>query len=308
MLLSKAIEGFLLHKQVEGLSGRTLEGYKRQLDHLAEHLGNPDLEAIEANDILQFFDYLSNEYVPKRWSGEKHPLSARSKRNYWIALKSFWTWAKIDLGGADVMDRVPAPQAPTHEPNPFTEAEIQQIIKACGETADGRPHPFEHRNRAIVLALLDSGIRATELCKLKMQDYNQRRGRIFVEGKGAKKRNVYLGSTARKAIWRYLADRDNTDDPDAPLFANQYGKPLHRHWLRRMIAEIGERANVANVHPHRFRYTFAIQYLRNQGDIFTLQRLLGHSSLKMVRYYLSLAEVDAETAHRRASPVDNWDL
>ncbi len=101
-----------------------------------------------------------------------------------------------------------------------------------------------------------------------------------------------------------MADRDARQDD--PLFVTRYGRGMSRDSIRQLLEELGKRSGVSNVHAHRFRQTFAIQYLRNGGDVFALQRLLGHSSLEMVRRYLSIADTDSAEAHRRASPAQPY--
>jgi len=78
--------------------------------------------------------------------------------------------------------------------------------------------------------------------------------------------------------------------------------------LREIIRRRARDAKTEEPGIHDFRRCFAIEYLRNDGDIFTLQRILGHSSLEMMKRYLAIAKADCESAHRKASPVDNWKL
>ena len=71
---------------------------------------------------------------------------------------------------------------------------------------------------------------------------------------------------------------------------------------------MGAKAGVQNCHPHRFRHTFAVNFLRNGGNAFELQMALGHMTLQMAQTYLALAQADLDAAHRKASPVENWRL
>jgi site-specific recombinase XerD len=129
----------------------------------------------------------------------------------------------------------------------------------------------------------------------------------YLSGRKSKSRVVFIGKSSRAALWHYLAERKNTL-PDDSLFIGKNNHPLDRLILGNLLRRFGNRAGSDNVHPHRFRHTFAIQYLRNGGDIFTLQRLLGHSDISMVRRYLNIADTDAQIAHQRASPVDRWNF
>lgn len=168
--------------------------------------------------------------------------------------------------------------------------------------------PTAKRDRAIILCLLDTGLRASELCDLQMRDYEPDSGQLYIRhGKGDKRRVVYLGQRARLCLWRYLADRNNTRPAD-PLFASRTNTRLDRNNLRHMLNTVAAQAKVNDVHPHRFRHTFAITFLRNGGNTFALQKLLGHEELTTVLKYVRLAETDIKAAQAAASVVDNWRL
>lgn len=299
MKLSKAIEGFILSKSAEGLSNRTLTTYRQQLDHLVLYLEDKDLGDVTTHDLRKFFDYLRNEYKPTRWGGEEKPISPRTIHNYWICLRSFYTWAVTEFEMKDALKPISPPKPNVAQTQPFSQDDIRRILSMC-ETRTREPR----RNIALVLTLLDTGVRSSELCNLKMDDLDLKLGKLRIRGKGDKIRFVYLGEKSKRALWRYLADRE--EETQDFLFLTRDGHPMRIFWVRGLIKRLGDLAGVKNAHPHRFRHTFAITYLRNGGDIFTLQLLLGHSSLKMVRYYAQLADVDAARVHRRVSPVDNW--
>ncbi len=129
-------------------------------------------------------------------------------------------------------------------------------------------------------------------------------GTIRVMGKGSKERIVPLGATARRALLRYVAERGAARAAD-PLFMGRRGVPLCRKSIHAAIASLGRRAGVTTrCSPHTFRHTFARSYLVNGGDVFSLQQILGHTTLDMVRRYVSLTEADLVARHRSGSPAD----
>ena len=149
---------------------------------------------------------------------------------------------------------------------------------------------------AIIYTLVDSGLRASELCALTVRDYDQRRGRLHVRhGKGDKARLVPLGNTAKSAIGDYLGTRGKTKPAD-PFFATRTNTHLERNNLGSLLERIGQAAGVKGCNPHRFRHTFSINFLRNGGNVFLLQELLGHASLEMVQRYARIAERDIDSA------------
>jgi integrase/recombinase XerD len=119
--------------------------------------------------------------------------------------------------------------------------------------------------------------------------------------------SVYIDASTSRAIWRYLATRPEAQDDD-PLFVTHENRPLNCDSLRHLIVRLGQRAGIPNANIHRFRHTFAINFLRNGGNAYTLQRLLGHSTMGMTKTYLALAAQDDSDSHRRALPVANWRL
>jgi integrase/recombinase XerD len=273
-----------------------------------EFVGNRQFEAITSQDVDRFLDQIKSKYH----------LGDKSVSNHWIALSALWTWAKRNLKVEHIIkDQVERPKPKRRQSAPYQQAEVSALLDACetmkvwnsktGRFVKGK-RQTAIRDKAIIMVLLDTGIRAGELVALQVKDYDKRRGQLTVHhGKGDKKRELYLGETARQALWRYLTERGEIAPADF-LFTTRTQRQLNRVNVRYLVERLGENAGVADAGLHRFRHTFAINYLRNGGNVLALQQALGHEKLDTVRIYAQLAAVDLEKAQRTASPADNWKL
>jgi site-specific recombinase XerD len=164
----------------------------------------------------------------------------------------------------------------------------------------------------MLLTLMDTGIRVSELCGLTVDDVHE--GYLTVFGKGAKEREVGLGPTASRALWKYLhvhRPRPVSSEQERHVFLGYRGVPMLRNGVNQALERIGRRAGLHGVRmsPHTFRHTFARGWLENGGEIFKLSRVLGHSEMQTTQIYLrDFQSREARADHAQFSPVEQLRL
>lgn len=147
--------------------------------------------------------------------------------------------------------------------------------------------------------------RLSEVTGLLTADLNLEAGWRKVIGKGGKERIIPFGVAAQRSLWRYKNHyRAEPLGPDVYFFLTLDGRPYGKSGLTSTVKRVAKRSGVTRLHPHLCRHTFATRYLINGGDVFTLQQILGHTTLEMVRRYVTLASAHVAVQHRKFSPMD----
>ncbi len=160
------------------------------------------------------------------------------------------------------------------------------------------------RDAAILLFLLDTGVRATECCNIDLSDIDRMmRSVVIKKGKGGKPRTLYLGKRARRFLRSYLKKRK---DNCPALWITRFKTQLRYGGLKEILKRRAKDANIQSPSAHDFRRAFALESLRNGIDVYSLQRLMGHADLQVLRRYLAQTNEDIRIAHGKTSPVDNW--
>lgn len=187
----------------------------------------------------------------------------------------------------------------------FSTEQLDRLLAACSKEC----HPqLIYRDRAIVILLRDTGIRASELCGLTLgQVYlDPAESFIRVVGKGNKEREVGLIKDARAALYRYIHRYRKAHAEERCVFTNQRNQPLTPNGLDQTLYRLRDWAHVTGVRcsAHTFRHSFAVNYLRATGDLYKLARILGHSTTQVTEIYLR--SVTAKDARRGMSQVQNY--
>jgi site-specific recombinase XerD len=242
---------------------------------------------------MEIREYLS--YVK-----DKYHLSLATVERYKVALQSFYHWL-LDEGfiQSNLMSKVKIVKP---DKKLIGSLSTEQMCKLL-DNFNGKSIE-DYRNRAIVMLLLDTGLRCSEVANLRLGDIDIKRGIIKVMGKGRRERLARIGLKTQKALWHYLLRRGDNGSNDY-LWLNQRHEKLTRYGIEEMLHKQGQKLGF-RVYPHLLRHSFAINFLRNGANAFEVQYALGHSSLEMTRRYCSsLNWDDVYRKHQKASPVDN---
>jgi integrase len=217
-------------------------------------------------------------------------------------LKRFCRWAVAeDYLPTDPMIGLDKPKPKEHPVPVLTDGEIGQLLKACEGTDF-----VSRRDLAMIRVLLDCGVRISEVAGLRLEDVDLKsHDVIHVTGKGGKSRAIPFGAKTGKALDRYIRERRNHKAADEPgLWLGQRGA-MSVWGVQERLKAIAAEAKVEGLHAHRFRHTFAADWLANGGQERDLMRLAGWSSDAMLAVYgRATADQRALDAHRRMKRGD----
>lgn len=271
----RIIKTFIASMRLEGLSEGTLDQYYSAATILCEDIGKP-LREITTNDI---------RYHLSRYAETVSKVSVNNKRSYLSALYNWLTIEGYIL--VNPMLRIHRIKTDTIIKKPYSVEELEKLRGAAKN----------RRERALLEFLLSTGCRVSEVADTKISDIDFGKCELYVFGKGSKERKVYISDLCMYYLKLYLGNRKHPESEY--LFPNRYGERITKEGLERTIREIGKRAGVSNVHPHRFRRTFATWSMNRGMSVQVVQRILGHTKIDTTMLYSTVDDAVAKMEHQR---------
>jgi integrase/recombinase XerD len=274
-----ARQDYLLAKQLQGLSQRTMDDYDNYTGRFLSYLQDNKL-GFTTSSIRAYLASLDVGQVT---------LGIRIK-----VLRTFCRWLAAEgYLQCDPMAAIPNPRVPQRVPVLLSDDDLRKLI----HVAKKKP-----RDLALLLVLLDTGIRASECCDLTLEDVDLDTKSLLVKnGKGGKGRYVYVSDLTARSLKRWLALRPDSFD-NAVFISEKTHERLTRNSLSQIVKRLGSRAGV-KVHPHLLRKVFATRWILLGGDSHSLMVIMGHTSTRMAETYVRLVASDVSALHRQYSPV-----
>jgi integrase/recombinase XerC/integrase/recombinase XerD len=287
---------FAQSNKAEGKSPKTISWYSEMLSDFVKF----QTSASNTGILSDFSVPNVRDFIIHEQNRQVSPYTVQGKVR---ALKAFSSWL-YDEGytTGNSLAGLKLPKVPIRLIQPLTSIEIEQLISAQNPlTAIGS------RNTAILVTLLDTGLRSSELSGLRLEHAHIQDGYFKVNGKGNRERIVPIGASDQKVLWRYIFHfrPEPIGEDDNYLFLTLDGAQLQSNAIKLLLRRWGMKAGVPRLHAHLCRHTYATTFLNHKcGDVFMLKQILGHSSLEMVNRYVHYASSQSMIQGGTSSPVD----
>jgi site-specific recombinase XerD len=309
LAIDEAVKRYALSNEAAAKSPRTIAWYTAMLGQFRAWLKTtryplylPAINMDRAKEYILFLlhrpKYGGHPTIPVKAG----PLSPKTVQCHVRALKAFSSWLHAEgYITSNRLEHLQLPKAPATMVEPLTPDEIDKIIGSLN-----RKSPGGARDHALLVTLLDTGLRASEAAGITLGHLNLADGYIKVMGKGSKERVVPIGQYARSILASYIEKvRPGPAGPGGDrLFLSPDGKPITPNSIVLAFARMARASGVARLHAHLCRHTFAVNYLMNGGDVFSLKGILGHTTLDMVSSYLHFTSSQITAQHHKFSPMD----
>ena len=287
------VEAFLIDRKAQNMSRGTLSFYQCKLKNFTDFC-----EGKAVKNIMQITPSLLREYLLEFEIKGHNPGGCHAA---YRTVKTFLRWWENEVelkNWSNPIRKVKAPKMSIEPLEPVDIEAVKAMMKICQNNLTGQ------RDKAIMLFLLDTGVRASELVSINLEDANPITGDILVRvgKKGRKPRTVYLGSKSRKALRAYLRLRQDSSNA---LWITDEGERITYWGVKDIMKRRANQAEVKTPELHAFRRWFALACLRAGMDVYSLQELMGHADLQVLRRYLKQTNQDIRESHHRAKPVDN---
>jgi len=285
--LKDAMDEFLAYKQAQKVRERTVKEYQYYLQHfLATSSGSLNIETLK-EEIIKYFAEIPIT-SPARYN---HPYQYLHALFNWCAKQDY-----IPYNPFDKLDLKKQRDDGTVQPAEIQD--IQHFLKCMDK------HSYtELRDYTITLLILDTGIRTSEVLGLINDDYSPENQSIMIRpevSKTSRARIIFLSTMTNTAIKKFL--RVKPREWENWLFPTRDGLRLQSNVLARNFRKYCNRAGVKFT-PYQLRHSFATLYLKNGGDLFTLQKQMGHADLQMTRRYTEITDDQVHSSHSAYSPI-----
>lgn len=293
MTLDEAYHRFIKIKQLMNVSSATIKHYNGTYNQFIKCVSKETLiQEINIDTIYNFISFLKSR---------NEDIRAKSINSYLIDLRAFFN----QVASEDKMIKINIRLVEDEEriAKTYTDEELEKLLKK----PDLKNTSFsEYRNWVIVNYFLATGNRASTLCNLKINDLDFENNEIaLMKLKGKRQYIIPMSEALKKILKEYLEYR-NPKNGDDFVFCNQYGQQLLYDALSTAIERYNNARGVSKTSLHLFRHTFAKKWILNGGDIFRLQKILGHKSLEMVRNYVNMFNQDLKNGFEEFNPLDNF--